>query len=227
MKTLDPTADQSAPQLAPMGQPPRQPGRFTRLPAATQAIASAVLLLPTVAFYLPVARHGDTSTWALWASGPYYLAILALVARSRRRRWRALLVAALTFLTEVAVLVIAGIDNDTGTQVVIFVFICATPLAYTAAWGIARRQHPRWWKAGLPLAAILVIPPLRVLTMAHWGASGSAAALNFWLSWPGIVALGSLVCWIADIRTRNRPAHITDTAGEDIAQPPADQPHWG
>ena len=185
-----------------------------------------MLLLPTVAFYLPVARHGDTSTWALWASGPYYLAILALVARSRRRRWRALLVAALTFLTEVAVLVIAGIDNDTGTQVVILCSSArhrsptprhgASPAASTRAGG----------KPACPWQQSLSYCPAG----AHHGPLGrqrSAAALNFWLSWPGIVALGSLVCWIADIRTRNRPAHITDTAGEDIAQPPADQPHWG
>lgn len=210
--TPNPTAEQLATRTAPKGQPPRLQGRFNRLPAKTQAIASALALVPTLALYAPIARFGgDSSAWAFIASGPYFLAVLAVAARSRRRRRWALSVAAATFTAEVALLLILG-DGTPGAQAV---FLTVTPIAYAIAWGIARRNDPRWWKVGLTLAAILAMLPLRVVTMAHWDAVGHTAALTFWLSWPGIVALGCLACWAAELRASRggaRPRGATGTA---------------
>lgn len=218
MMTTHPTAEQSVPRKTPTVQPRRQPGRFnlfnrfSRLPAKNQAMASALMLLPTVALYLPIARFGDASVLAFWASGPYFLAVLAVVARSRRRRRWALPIAAMTFITEAAVLLTVG--DDRALIMILFV----TPIAYVSAWGVARRREPRWWKVGLPLAAILVVLPLRAVSMAQWDAVGDVAALTFWLSWPGVVALGCLVCWIADIRARHGRAQAAGTEAKDIAQ---------
>lgn len=208
--TLDPTTEQLATRTAPKGQPSRLHDRFNRLPAKTQAVASALALLPTLALYAPIARFGgDSSAWAFIASGPYFLAVLAVTARSRRRRRWALSVAAATFTAEVALLLLLG-EGTLGAQAA---FLTVTPIAYAMAWGIARRNDPRWWKVGLTLAAILAMLPLRVVAMAHWDAVGPTAAFTFWLSWPGIVAFGCLACWAADLRASRARARA---AGVDV-----------
>ncbi|MCB9408786.1 hypothetical protein [Mycolicibacterium sp.] len=76
---------------------------------------------------------------------------------------------------------------------------CAVPVAYVAAWGIARRANPSLVEDRLPLAAITAIIPVRAAALA-WTASGHLLVASLWLSWPGVVALGCLVCWAIDIR---------------------------
>lgn len=178
----------------------RRTTRFNRLPLRLQAIASAALLLPTVAIFAPVARYGiDFVGWAYLASGAYFLAVLALVARSRRRRRWALAIAATVFAAEATMVMVVG-NAGLGVQASIFFVI---PIAYVAAWGIARRQNPRWWKVGLPLAAIALIVPLRMIASASLG-DGHLTMLSAWLAWPGVVALGSAVCWAVDVRAAQR-----------------------
>ena len=159
-----------------------------------QARKGAALLLPTIAFYAPVAHFGiDFTAWALLASAAYLLAVLHRVALSpRRRRW-ALGVTATGLAAETTLLMMS--DHDLGLQAALF---CAVPVAYVAAWGIARRANPRWWKTGLPLAAITAIIPVRAAALA-WTASGHLLVASLWLSSPGVVALGCLVCWAIDI----------------------------
>ena len=75
------------------------------------------------------------------------------MAFPQRRRW-ALGVTAAGLAAETTLLMMS--DHDLGLQAALF---CAVPVAYVAAWGIARRANPRWWKTGLPLAAITAIIP--------------------------------------------------------------------
>lgn len=167
---------------------------FTFTSARTQAMASAAALLPTLAICAPMAHYGSNIAGAVFAAlGIYFIAVLALAARSRRRLWWALGVAIAALAVEGFVLDIAG-DAAMGLQTAILVLI---PIAYVAAWGIARRRNPHWWKLGLPLAALTVIVPLRAMAFILIG-DGHTSPVVFWLVWPGVVALGSLVCWAAD-----------------------------
>lgn len=175
--------------------------RFHRLPPKTQAVASAALALPTLAFYAPIIKGEGFSGLAFAVSGVYFLAVLAVVARSRRRRWQALVIAAATLAVEISVFVLVLDDNsmnDIGYLAT--AAVCALPTGYVAAWGVARRQHPMWWKAGLPLAAVAVILPLRAAAFAALGSNHTLVQSwwMWWLIWPAAVVLGCVVCWAVD-----------------------------
>lgn len=167
-----------------------------RFPFGDRAWAGAAALLPTLAIYAPIASFGrDFVGIAFLAAGAYFLAVLALVARSpRRRRW-ALAIAAAALAVEASLLMFIG-GTDMGLQAAIIIVI---PIAYIAAWGVARRQHPRWWKVGLPLAAITVVAPIRIIGM-EWLTDNRMPLLAGWALSPGVVALGCLICWAVDRR---------------------------
>lgn len=161
-----------------------------------QALVGAAALAPTLAIWPLLAHFGTADLGFMFAGlGIYFIAVLAVVARSRRRLWWALGITVAALAVEGFVLSIAG-ETDMGLQTATAVLI---PIAYVAAWGIARRRNPLWWKVGLPLAAISVIIPLSAWALYLIG-SGHTSAAMFWLLWPGVVALGSLVCWAADAR---------------------------
>lgn len=162
----------------------------------TQAVASAAALLPSLAICAPIAHYGtDIAGFVVAALGVYFMAVLAVAARSRRRLWWALAVTIASLAVEGFLLDVAG-DTDLRLQGAILFSI---PIAYVAAWGIARRRNARWWKVGLPLAAITVIVPLR-FAAGVMISDGHPSPMSFWLFWPGVVAAGSVVCWVADAR---------------------------
>ena len=167
-----------------------------------QAWKGAALLMPTLAFWAPVVHYGlDFVGWAFLGVAAYFPAVLRRVALSpRRRRW-ALGVAAAGLAGEAALLLTIN-DHELGLQSALF---CAIPIAYVAAWGIARRTDARWWKTGLPLAALIVVIPVRAAALA-WIASGHLLMASMWLCWPGIVTLGCLVCWAIETRGGRPPA---------------------
>lgn len=194
--------------------------------ARNQAVASAAALVPTAAICAPMAARGaDIAGTVFAALGIYFIAVLALAARTRRRLWWALGLTAAALAIEWFVLGVAG-DTDMGLQTALLFLI---PIAYVAAWGIARRHNARWWKIGLPLAAITVIAPLRGIA-AVLISDGHASPMSFWLWWPGVVTAGSLVCWAADataqrvnrVRTRSATA---DAHGQREARSSANEAH--
>lgn len=190
-----------------MTEPRERSSRFTRLSPKTQAVTSASFLLPTLAFFAPIVKDADFSGIAFAVSGVYFLAILAVVARSRRRRWQALFVAAVALAVEILGFVLV-LDHNSLDDIgyLTMAVIVATPVGYVAAWGVARRQHPLWWRAGLPLAAVVVILPLRAAVFAIWGANDAMLQSwwTWWLLWPATVALGCVVCWAVDARAGHR-----------------------
>lgn len=75
-----------------MTEPRERVSRFNRTAPRTQALLSAALLLPTLAIYAPIGLNNDFFVeFAFAASGGYFLAALAVVARSAHGaggRWR-------------------------------------------------------------------------------------------------------------------------------------------
>lgn len=159
------------------------------------AKATAAILLPTLAIYAPIAHFGSDVAWvAFLGAGAYFLRLLALVARSpRRRRW-ALGLAAAALAVEATILMVLG-DNDLGLQAAVFFVL---PTAYIAAWGIARRRNTLWWTRGLPLAALTAVLPIRIAA-SEVVSAGSPSFLTFWILGPGVVVVGSLICWAFDL----------------------------
>lgn len=181
--------------------------------ARTQALVSAAALVPTVAICAPMAHYGTDIAGTVFAAlGIYFMAVLAVAARTRRRLWWAMGLTVAALAAEGFVLDVAG-DTDMGLQAVLIFLI---PIAYVAAWGVARRHNAHWWKVGLPLAAVTVIVPLRVIA-AVLISDGHTSPVSFWLLWPGVVAAGSLACWATDVAaeraSRRRGSFAAEAAG--------------
>lgn len=190
--------------------------------ARGQAMVSAAALVPTAAICAPIAHYGTDIAGTVFAAlGIYFMAALAVAARTRQRLWWAMGLTVAALAAEGFVLDVAG-DTDMGLQAVLIFLI---PIAYVAAWGIARRRNARWWKVGLPFAAITVIVPLRVIG-AVLISDGHTSPASFWLLWPGAVAAGSLVCWAADAAaeraSRSRVRSVAEAAEVPSARCAAD-----
>lgn len=198
-----------------MTEPRERVSRFNRTAPRTQALLSAALLLPTLAIYAPIGLNNDFFVeFAFAASGGYFLAALAVVARSRPRRWWALAIAAATLVAEGLILMVST-DADMGLQTAFFV---VAPVGYVAAWGVARR-HSGWWRSGLPLAAVTVIV-LRVALL--WDAYDSTVLRAWWwwwLLWPAITTLGCLACWAVDLRAARKTTRMTGATGPSTPVP--------
>ena len=200
-----------------MTEPRERVSRFNRTAPRTQALLSAALLLPTLAIYAPIGLNNDFFVeFAFAASGGYFLAALAVVARSRPRRWWALAIAATTLVAEGLLVMVVSTDADLGLQTA---FMVVAPVGYVAAWGVARR-HSGWWKSGLPLAAVTVSVLRFALLVDAYDSTGTVLqAWWWWLLWPGITTLGCLACWAVDLRAARKTNRMATTTGPSTRVP--------
>ncbi|MGK2879728.1 MAG: Hsp70 family protein [Mycobacterium sp.] len=199
--------------------PPRPPDKPTGwagigggLPGVTQALISAVALLPTLALFYAFTRVGDsgdfTAMWqwenpsTVWFVAPYLYLIAAvlLFGRTSSRRRDAALVALVAFGVHLGASAAAPAFSHAALYPrLVYGFAGAIALM---AWAIARRRR-RGWLIGLVLAAPGIVAiryvdklPPRLLDVL--GTIGDSAWLAEWVQYVGSFVVCSVVLWAAD-----------------------------
>jgi hypothetical protein len=172
-------------------------GLLERYSPATQALISALLLIPTLVMYFAnwsLPAPDNDALFQVYFTGfvvivdVYFVVVVALTARARASRIRALIVAGIVTVIDVALTFAWNLPYN----LVYVLAVCNTLIitAFVAAWGLARRQGWLWLTGLLPavvvvgLAQIWWVPTHQV---EHWYDSG---AVNV-----GVVTLGCLFCW--------------------------------
>jgi hypothetical protein len=190
---------------APPTAAPGKSGLLERFSPATQAGISALLLIPTLVLYFAnwsLPAPDNESLFQVYFTGfvaivdVYFVVVVALTARGRAPRIRALIVAGIITVIDVAMTFAWNLPYDN------FVYVSA--VCYTViitvcvvAWGLARRQG--WlWLIGL-LPAVIVIGLAQIWwvpnhEVAHW--------YDSWVVNVGVFTLGCLLCWGVERLTR-------------------------
>ncbi|MGV1005973.1 MAG: hypothetical protein ACOYEV_14680 [Candidatus Nanopelagicales bacterium] len=169
---------------------------FGALPPMMRALISAVLMLPVVVY--PFFMAGTLTN--LLVSVAYFVAVLVVLARSRRRRSFALSLAAVTGAIVIAmgVFLAKAVALGNVAAVVILLF----PLGFVAAWSFARRNHSGFWM-GLLLASPFAVGMQYVLVHSPSDQPGQPVRPIILMSVWGIsTATGCLVAWCVDLAAR-------------------------
>jgi hypothetical protein len=137
----------------------------------SQALLSATLLVPAfVLFYLrywPAATGGgwtfsEVATWSLagtLAIDAYFVAVVAMLTRDRRRRAVAVGLAMLAVPADVScwVLFVYVLDGNVGDYGAIYMPLASVSVVLSvAAWGVARRRNSVWLVGLLPAVPIVL-----------------------------------------------------------------------
>lgn len=183
---------------------------FEQFPPRVQTWCSAALLAPTLLNYFvndalkpfdPDNRSwGSSVHTALYAL--YFLAVLAVVARTPHRRVLALTVGSAAALSDLILtwILASRAYHDAFTPPLRIAIWSAVLTCYVAAWGLARRNHDRW-RIGLGVAAGVMV----TLQVIDYNVDYSGWYLSWYLSWfffPGTFVVGCLVCWAFDVNAR-------------------------
>jgi serine/threonine protein kinase len=192
-----PTTRPETPPRSPVGIPAPSTGNwFGKLSPTVQTLVSAVFALMSVS--IPFMFRGSLVT--LFVPFVCFLGVLAVVARSPRRRSRALLVAGITgaIVVAISLLEIYGYPRPRDKFLIVasgltFLF----PLGFVAAWSVARRNHAGCW-IGILLAAPLTAGVQFLLD----GNLPVLPSLNLLAAWGIPTALGCAVAWCVDLAAR-------------------------
>jgi hypothetical protein len=169
-----------------------------RFSPTAQAFISALLLIPTLVLFFANRNLPAPDSQILLQTyftafvvvvDVYLIVVLALTARGRAPRIRALIVAGITTVADGALTFAWHVPAD----YVIYVFgFCNTIIitAFVAAWGLARRQGWLWLLGLLP--ALIVIG----LTQLWWVPTHHVRDwYDPWFVKVGVFTLGCLICW--------------------------------
>ncbi len=181
-------------------------------------------MLPTVVIWYLRALASDldwpvdtVKLWSLaWTAvlGIYFVAVVALFARTAARRLPAVIVGTAVTILDVGIAAVTSFASYTGVvEWADRLMTVVTLVGFVAAWGIARRQTPKW---AIGLAPTLVVAVL----IAVLSASGllyrtiGTAWVAYWVVWIGAFVLGCLICWGFDAMGSS------STAGTEGMPPP-------
>lgn len=193
------TGDASTP-----GHPPPQSGPvgvetwFNRQRPWIQALGSAAL------FYLfLVSVSAFKNRWgtpaeplAILVSMLCFLLVLSRVARTPRRRKKALVIGAISAAVGVIVDLMFLYGSEAMVALAPALFF-TYPIGLVAAWSYARRP-PEGWKLGLALA----VPA--IFGLQFWLSSHLSGWMLFW---PLLVSVGCLICWgVGLVAARRSPS---------------------
>ena len=182
---------------APPTVAPGKRGLLERYSPAKQALISAVLLIPTLVMYFAnwsLPAPDNHALFQVYFTGfvvivdVYFVVLVALTARARAPRIRALIVAGIVTVIDVALTFAWNLPYN----FLYVLAVCNTIIitAFVAAWGLARRQGWLWLTGLLPavivvgLAQIWWVPTHQV---EHW--------YDSWAVNVGVITLGCLFCW--------------------------------
>jgi serine/threonine protein kinase len=197
-------------------------GLLHRGSAGLQAGISALLIVPTlVPFYIASVRLPRLRVrWVIDVLPVelYLVAVVAIWARSNRRRLLAVAVALLGVVVERAASFPYYGSDAFAQPIWRYGIAYFSMILFVAAWGVARRRHPLWL-AGLPVGAAilaLLIPLTHVIPEAvavpevvavGWPWSFHGSWLFNWVCDIGLFVGCCLVCWAFDVlgnRLRSR-----------------------
>ncbi len=182
---------------------------YTRLPPRSQTLLSAALLVPPMLFFFaawlfgPYDRDSRSTVIAIVtaAYGLYFLAVIAVAARSHTSRTTALAIGSMTIASDIVVGWFSVSPSYRGDlpKVAWALIFAAFLIAYIVTWGIARRQHKRWIWGLIPASVVVLTYGVGFgSSLITWG------PLRAWLSSIGVFAVGSLFCWAFDYRARSK-----------------------
>lgn len=198
-----------------------------RASSTTEAVVSAALVLPAlIMWYLRLwAYDTDWSVdairmWSLaWTVvlGAYFVAVVAVRARTAARL-PAVVMAVAAMVLDVGGSALSWYASASGpAQWVDRILTVVTLVLFVAAWGVARRQTPKWVIGLAPALVIAIAVP--VLTASDWLYIIDIGApwLAYTCVWIGSFLLGCLACWGFDAmgssasspETRPAPAYPT------------------
>lgn len=203
-------------------------GLANRRSAATQALVSAALLLPTAVIWylrtLPWEWDWDGAVvgyyslaWTL-VLDVYFVVVVAVLARNARCRVPAMLTAVVATVVDFganAVLTFASYSQPVVwldrvcTVVALTLFVCA--------WGMARRRRPTWMIGLAPTLVVMVLLTALYASSFLYDTFGNTWVV-YWAVWVGAFVLGCLFCWGFD-QIGSAPAPDTQRAAP--AHPPA------
>ena len=177
-----------------------------RASSTAEAVVSAALVLPAmVIFYLRLWVY-DTEwsvdamrMWSLaWtvALGAYFLAVVAVRARTAARRLPAMIMGVAAMVLDFGGSALALYSSPSGpVQWVDRILTVVTIVLFVAAWGVARRHTPKWVIGLAPALVIAIAVP--VLTASDWLYLIDVGApwLAYMSVWIGSFLLGCLACW--------------------------------
>ena len=173
-------------------------GLLDRFSPTAQAFTSALLLIPTlVLFYVNRNLPAPDSRVLLQAYYTgfivvvdlYLIVVLALTARGRAPRIRALIVAGIFIVIDGALTFAWDVPAD---YVIYVSGFCNTIIVtgFVAAWGLARRQGWLWLLGLLPALIVIGLAWLWWVPTHHvrdW--------YDPWFVKVGVFTLGCLICW--------------------------------
>ena len=192
--------------------------RFSQYSPNVQSMLSASLLLPTLIIWEVMLRTSIPFAYAITLAnlvcGLFFLGVLAVVARTPRRRSRALIVGAITVAANSSAVWALDTVGDDGVRGFVFLEWLVLPIGFVLAWDIARRQHSRWRTIGLTLAAVTMVI-LRIVVISNLdGLFGGGHWFGLWFTAIGVVAVGCAIGWAIDGYGRSRDMHsILSQAG--------------
>ena len=210
-----PTTTNSPEPPVPSLEPPAQASAsnwFGRQSPKVQTLMSAALILPAV--ILP----NLSSAGGFLLSVALFIAVLAVVSRTRHRRTVALVVAGITG----AIALVAGLlvplvetrssEPDPPIELFLSVIAFVFPLGFIAAWSIARRNRAGFW-LGLLLAAPFAALGLGLALAVLLAGSDEVDVFEVMVAWGIPTTLGCAVAWGVDLATRklrrNQPLATT------------------
>ncbi len=180
-------------------------GIATRGSTTTQALVSAALVLPTVVIWYLRALASDLDwsvdilkLWSLaWTAvlGGYFVAVVAVFARTAARRLPAVIMGIAATVLDVGGSAVTSFASYTGAvEWVDRILTAVTLVGFVAAWGIARRQTPKWAIGLAPTLVVAVLITVLYSSGLLYRAVGTAW-IAYWAVWIGAFLLGCLICW--------------------------------
>lgn len=171
--------------------------------ATAQAAVSAALVLPTtVIWYLrtwPAGMDWSADGFRIWSLawtvvlGGYFVAVVAALARTSARRLPAVIMGAAATVIDVGAAAMVSFFSDSDPVLWIErVLMVVTLVLLVAAWGVARRNTPKWVIGLVPALVIAVLVTrctrrigctrLSARLGSPTGRSGSEDSC--WVAWP-------------------------------------------
>lgn len=199
--------------------------------ATAQAVVSAALVLPTtVIWYLrawPAGMDWSADGFRIWSFawtvvlGGYFVAVVAVLARTSARRLPAVIMGAAATVIDVgAAAMVSFFSYSDPVLWIERVLMVVTLVLLVAAWGVARRNTPKWVIGLVPALVIAVLVTALYATDWLYTAFGTAP-IAYWAVWIGGFLLGCVACWGFDaVRTS---AVSTETRAVSPALPAVPQ----
>ena len=180
-------------------------GIATHGSTTTQALVSAALVLPTVVIWCLRALASDLDwsvdilkLWSLaWTAvlGGYFVAVVAVFARTAARRLPAVIMGIAATVLDVGGSAVTSFASYTGAvEWVDRILTAVTLVGFVVAWGIARRQNPKWAIGLAPTLVVAVLITVLYSSGLLYRAVGTAW-IAYWAVWIGAFLLGCLICW--------------------------------